>query len=226
MRKFGKCVRKIGPKHSSYSGVFVSKKNNSHVQYESALERDMIYLLEFDETVKIYVEQPLKIEYYDKTKVRTYTPDFLIRYHEKDRNDEIIEIKYDKDIKSNFDKYKLKFDNAKLYCDNNYLTFNILTEKNIRNGNENYLKNIRFLFQYKDLLRSVNTNGVDIEKCNWILNHLDSNEKITIANLLGRLDKSQNMQAQYLYYIWFLIANYYIECNLKNKLSLNELIWV
>lgn len=96
MINFEKRVREINFKYGSLSGNFVSKKNeNRLIQFESSLERDYVYLLEFDPEVYCYLEQPLKIKYVSpQNKRKTYVPDFLVRYRDPLIKDELIEIKF------------------------------------------------------------------------------------------------------------------------------------
>ena len=55
MRNLKKRVREIGLKYSSLSGQINSQKIKQPVQFESSLERDFIYLLEFDSRKKILI---------------------------------------------------------------------------------------------------------------------------------------------------------------------------
>lgn len=71
-------------------GKFPSLKNKSTVWFESHLERDFIYLTEFDKNVIKYQEQPFKVKYLLNGKIRQYTPDFLIKRQDKK---EIVEVK-------------------------------------------------------------------------------------------------------------------------------------
>ncbi len=61
-----------------------------NVRWESKLERDFLYLLEFDPDVILYREQPMRILYSLDGKTRRYTPDLLVeRKHKK----QIVEVK-------------------------------------------------------------------------------------------------------------------------------------
>ena len=58
-------VRKIPKNYRSVTGTFPSYKNKRNIFYESLLERDFYLLLEFNDDVDSYEEQPFKIYYYD-----------------------------------------------------------------------------------------------------------------------------------------------------------------
>jgi len=60
------------------TGYFPSLKLERTVAFESTLERDLIYLLEFLPRVLSFEEQPLTLEYGDNGKTRRYTPDFKV----------------------------------------------------------------------------------------------------------------------------------------------------
>ena len=57
-------VRRITNGGRKVIGKFPSIKNGGMVWWESQIERDYFYLLEFDSDVIIYWAQPLKIRYY------------------------------------------------------------------------------------------------------------------------------------------------------------------
>jgi hypothetical protein len=71
-------------------GTFPSLKTGKTVWWESQLELDYIYLLEFDPDVLYYKEQPLPIPYELNGKSRRYTPDFLV---ERLNRKQLVEVK-------------------------------------------------------------------------------------------------------------------------------------
>lgn len=231
MRKFTSSQRKIGPKPSSASGRFISRKqNNRIIQFESSLERDFIYLCEFDNNIIRYIDQPTKIEYIDsKGKKRIYTPDFLVEYKKNQKQSDIIEIKYSNYLSKNSHLYEEKFHHARLYCKKNALTFSVLTEKDIREGQKSYLTNISFLLKHRETIgrsKSSLHNDIDIEISLNLIKELRLKNKTSINDLLETYSSKYITDRDPLYYIWFLISNNYISCNLKELLTKNSLIWV
>ena len=71
-------------------GKFPSLKNKTSIWFESHLERDYIHLIEFDDDVIKYREQPFKIKYSLNGNQRLYTPDFFV---ERQNRNQIIEVK-------------------------------------------------------------------------------------------------------------------------------------
>jgi TnsA endonuclease N terminal len=129
-------VRKISIGTSSMRGKTYSLKNGRHNDFESALERDFLQVLEFDSNVWYYCEQPITIEYELMGIVREYTPDVLIYYREDIEpankfKPMLCEVKYRKDLKENWKELKPKFMAALRYADAQGWKFKIITEKEI-----------------------------------------------------------------------------------------------
>jgi len=229
LRILKKRVREIGPKYSSLSGYFISKKQDSQIiQFESSLERDYIYLLEFDTSVYLYLEQPLSITYLDcNNKKHKYTPDFLVRYSDNNTCDTLVEIKYNDELIHNSLIFSKKFNAAREYCKKNNLTFIILSENEIRNSNLEYLENIKFLSSYRDAFEIFERNGheVDDKIVFYLLNKINFLQECNIKHLIDSLSDDEYKKAELMYCVWYLIANRYIKCDLNKSLNLNTVIW-
>lgn len=136
-------VRKISNKGTKkVIGKFPSLKMRRVIWWESQLERDYIYLLEFDLDVVSYEEQPLRIEYYVNGKKHRYTPDFLVKRGDKRA---IVEVKQEKEA--------LKEKNQSLFrivsdiCTRNGYEFIVVTNTMIRV--QPRLSNIKLLTKYQ-----------------------------------------------------------------------------
>ncbi|MBI3239961.1 MAG: Tn7 transposase TnsA N-terminal domain-containing protein, partial [Flavobacteriia bacterium] len=137
--------RKFITKYTSLSGAVSSMKNQKHIWFESSLEKDFALMLEYHPSVKVYIEQPITIEYNLDDKTRVYTPDFLIHFNEDSVKPWLCEIKYRDDLTINFSKYKARFKAAKRYCDEQGWEFKIISEFDIRTD---LLDNLKFLSKY------------------------------------------------------------------------------
>lgn len=71
-------VRKIPKKHLCITGGFASRKNGVMESFESLLEKEYMLLLEFDDSVAGFEEQPVTIPLPGLPK--GYTPDFLVHF--------------------------------------------------------------------------------------------------------------------------------------------------
>jgi hypothetical protein len=191
-------------------GFFPSKKNERLVAFESLIERDFIYLLEYDRDVICYKEQPLEINYRDNNRLKKCYPDFeVLRKSRK----QLIEVKpHAKLVKILQDETIInKFNAVALYCDaNGYSDFKIVTDKDIRTGNA--LKNIRLLFSYSNII-------VPEDIKNSILNVLvSSDQDQTISQVLSKACVKDNDQTFYAYILNML---YYqeISTNLEKPIT-------
>ena len=71
-------VRKVSNRGGNVVGRFPSLKMERMIAFESLLERDFIYLLDYDARVEWFEEQPLTIEYEQADRTLHYTPDFQL----------------------------------------------------------------------------------------------------------------------------------------------------
>lgn len=212
-------ARNIGNKTSSLSGVYNTSKSTDSQYYESSLERDFLYLVEFDPMVSSFQTQPITIEYVDQGKNRKYTPDILVKYvglrKGFNRKNLLVEIKYRDDLKKNWKELKPKFLAAMRYADSQNWRFKILTEVEIRT---NYLENVKFLIRYKNA-------SIDIGLVKEITDCLNNLIESTPNEIITACSRDKNRQAELIPALWFLVSNFFIGCNLYEKLNMNSSIW-
>lgn len=134
-------VRKVSRHRGSAVGQFPSMKMNRMIAFKSLLERDFIYLLDYDPEVTWFEEQPVRIEYIHEEKLRHYTPDFLLLEQE---HHVLVECKPDRftDTAEN----RRKFTVAWQWCQECGWQFRIVTEQEIRAGYR--LQNVQLLTRY------------------------------------------------------------------------------
>jgi len=122
-------------------GKFPSIKMKRMVGYQSLIERDFIYLLDFDPAVTTYSEQPLTIHYEAENKARRYTPDFAFTHSGRAY---LVECKHHQFIKP--DENGPKWVAARRWCTARGITFVVVTEAVIRAGYR--LENVKLLTDY------------------------------------------------------------------------------
>ena len=208
--------REIPLSKLSLTGSISSIKKNEFVQFESSLERDYIYLLEFDREVKNYYEQPFKLFYYHYNTKKYYVPDFFVEYWNGQRK--LVEIKYKNDLNENSSLYERKFETAKAFCIENKYDFKILTEEDIRIP---LLYNAKFLLSYKYPKYGFNNDDTQI-----VINVLDKYEKLTVCQLLDFSVESALRKAELLYVIWYMVSNNFVYCNVDSKLNMKTKLWL
>jgi len=123
-------------------GKFPSLKLGRMVFFESRLERDQIYLMEYDPKVVFYEEQPLLIEYTAAGKRYKYFPDFKVVTSSGQHL--LIECKADKFVGT--DKNQRKIAAGKSWCASRNWEFRLLTEQVTRAGFR--LENVMLLWQF------------------------------------------------------------------------------
>lgn len=138
---FRKPSNKGGVKKSI--GKFPSYRLNATIWFESLLERDFLYLLEFDHLdVTSFHDQACRIYYRLGGRPRRYTPDFyVVRKHKK----QVIEVK--PEAKASEARYREIFLIAAEACQKEGLEFRVATEDTIRL--EPRLDNVKLLLKYQ-----------------------------------------------------------------------------
>jgi hypothetical protein len=134
-------VRKVSNRGGNAIGRFPSIKMGRMIAFESLLERDFIYLLDYDPEVEWFEEQPMKIEYEHETKQLYYTPDF----HLFERGKHVlVECKPERFVET--EENRRKFAMAGEWCRVSDWEFRLITDQQVRSGYR--LQNVKLLAQY------------------------------------------------------------------------------
>lgn len=211
-------ARKITNRGSKKNtGFFPSVKNERLIAFESLLELDYIYLLEFDNDVVSYKEQPLTMNYFYLNRTYRYTPDFSV---ERKGLNQLIEVKPLKSyIKIQNDPKKfMKFRAAANYCKHNgYDEFVVVTEKEIRDGIK--LNNIKYLHSYHNLKVPASAKLA-------VRNELMVRGPMQISQLLLDICKSDVTVSTYTYYAYLLAMLYHheIKTDLLSPISTESVV--
>lgn len=136
-------VRKIpryGAGHKNL-GKFASVKTGRVAWYESLLEKDLMYLLDYDRNVSYWHEQPLRIRFSHGGKVHRYTPDLEVH---RDAKKQLIEVKPKHKVDSG--EWDVLFRAASSICEQEGYEFLVLTDEVIRM--QPRLENVKLLWKY------------------------------------------------------------------------------
>ncbi len=134
-------VRKVSNRGGNIIGRFPSLKLNRMVAFESLIERDLIYLLDFEQDVTWFAEQPLTISYPHEGKIRSYTPDFHII---RGGQNILVECKPQKYI--NTDNNRRKFAAAQAWCAAKGWMFQVVSDEQLQRDYR--VRNVKFLTQF------------------------------------------------------------------------------
>jgi hypothetical protein len=206
-------MRKIRKSHISVTGYFSSYKNKRQINFESKLEHDFYLLLEFDETIKSYQEQPFKVYYIYQDKKRRYTPDTLVNYI--DSTQKIFEVKPMFKIKNDIElQEKIELQKQKIKEEKN-LELLIFTDENM---NKIYMNNIKIIYNFA----FIKINKEIQDKIRKELLKLDV--PIAVKNLLDRLTNTKADRLKYIPYLWNLVFNN-LECmDFTKKITMASII--
>lgn len=167
-----KAARKIKASNKlSTRGKHNSTKMFRMIPWESTLERDFIKILDFDQSILYFEFQPIRIDYIYQGKQNEYYPDFLVR--KSDYKEYIYEVKDSSKIEDK--KNVIKTQVGKKYCQENNMSYVVVTEKDIRKG---------YLIENLDLLSEVRSATVSKK----IMTEIISSAKNSVGGIsIGQL---------------------------------------
>ena len=214
-------VRSVPKNSRSLTGKIIDSHTHTAVAFESALERDLYLLLDFDPSVAHFEEQPVTIAYQDPGGVkRRYTPDVLVHYipalrGQRDHRSVLYEIKYRDDLRTHWHEYRAKFKAARRYARSQGWRFRLITEREIRTP---YLKNVKFLRQYR-------ARRFDCGDSHQMLTILAERGETEPETLLALLSPDRWERARLLPVLWHLIAIGEVGADLTVPLTMSSRIW-
>jgi hypothetical protein len=138
-------VRRVRNSGGNVIGTFPSLKMREQIPYESTIERDLLFVLEYDANVVRYQAQPFAITgSSDDGTARTYIPDFqVIRTDGK----EIVECKPSAHLNDAHVQQQLALGQA--WADANQHLFVVITDSDLRTDHR--LENLKLLWRYSRL---------------------------------------------------------------------------
>jgi hypothetical protein len=208
-------VRKIPKNYLMVTGDFSSAKNGRSLGYESLLERDLMILLEFDDTVERFEEQPIQVPLQvNGKKLKPYVPDILIHFKVTSAGETprptLGEVKHTSDLLKNKEKYAPKFLAASLYAEERGWNWHIFSEKEIRTP---YLDNLKFLREY----HSVEPDAAWLHE---VINFLQKKRGVVLLEvMLQHLCTDEDRTLRIVPAIWHLIATKRIVADLQKPLD-------
>ena len=134
-------VRKVSSRGGNVTGFFPSIKMKRMVAFESLIERDYLYFLDYDTGIEWFEEQPLTIECPHEGMILRYTPDF---HTVEAGRDVLVECKPLAFVDR--DENQRKFKAARIWCTDQGWIFRVVTDDELRTGSR--LENIKLLTRY------------------------------------------------------------------------------
>jgi len=211
--------RKIPMNNRSLTGRLAGGRDPH--EFESALERDFLTLMEFDLNVSRCKAQPVEIPWTDdQDQARIYVPDVLVMYRKdiepaKSMKTMLVEVKGRDDLRENWATYQPKFKAALRYATKRDWAFKIFTEREIRSD---YLNNARFLLSYvKD--------GYEDAYVTLLMNRIAELRETDPQTLIRSIFWDEWNQAALIPTMWHLVGIRQIGTDLSRRLTMKSRIW-
>lgn len=210
--------RTIPIQNRSVSGRFFSRKNNRLVDYESTLERDYFYMLEFDDNVIRYEEQPFGVIGKYKNRKVTYHPDVII-LTDNSEQPLIVEVKYASDLEDPDKKDKItnKLNEMDKWAKKNRAIHLLMTELDIRSI---LLDNQKFLYGYIEPRRR---SELYQEK---VLHILSFEKRLKVIDIVDAYSSDEMKKPEIIPTIWYMLVNGQLNTNLNIPLTMHSILEV
>jgi hypothetical protein len=176
-------VRSVTSRGRNIVGRFPSLKVERMVAFESLIEQDFLYVLDYERDVTTFAEQPLVIKYCWQGKTRHYTPDFLVV---RGQRHELVECKLHARLHT--EENQRKFTAARQWCQEIGWTFTTVTDQELRSGPR--LENIKLLTRYARLEVAPAVVGCAIARLH---EHMVDRTLMGLAHLLTPDDPRQGV---------------------------------
>ncbi len=207
-------VRKVRNIGSNIIGSFPSLKMKcQQIAFESTIERDFLFFLEYDSTVICYHEQPFTIESTSTSgKCSTYTPDFqVIRANGK----EIVECKPEALLKVAHTQHQMEV--GQQWAKENGHTFTLMTDLALRSGHR--LANVKLLWRYSRLSVSP---SLEADCIDHLKRHLPAITLAELVNSRALASPCANLLAVFYHLLWKGI----LLTDLTQPLNSESLVWL
>ena len=215
-------ARQIGNGRRSLTGMMTSAKKTPGLgKFESSLERDLFFLLEFDRRVIAWYPQPvtLPVPAEPGRRASRYTPDVSIEYAAEPDGQivdrvELCEVKYREELRTDWIKLKPRLRTGVRHARENGWSFRIYTEVEIRTPR---LANAKYFLPY--VSRQVDENHV------MRLEQALSRFGVSTPNeVLDAAQQREGERGWMLGVLWHLIAVGRIEMDFDKALTMQSSI--
>ena len=175
-------VRTVRSHGRNVIGFFPSRKMGGMIQFESTIERDCLFFLDYDADVVSFEEQPFAIAYTKGRKQLQYTPDFRVML--ADEMTVIVECKASRFVDTAENQQKFKVGRA--YCDQHGWQYVVITDDTLRQNG--FIDNVRLLTQHA-------RHTIDVITQSAVFTALASTTRpLTMADVMTKLNPDHPQQ--------------------------------
>lgn len=205
-------VRAIPKSYTHITGIVSSKKAVGEAGFESGLERDYFWLLDFDPEVERFEVQPVQIWWEDSVDKRhRYTPDCRVHFRNTDKKELLVEVKSRDSLRAKWTGVRPAFRAAVHHARLEGSHFIILTEKEIRTQ---YFENVRFL------LPAVR-HGAEESHRRAVLAAIRDLQETTPQGILSHISTDPLDRAYLLHALWGLVGTFQVCADLAEPIKMD-----
>jgi len=207
-------VRKVKNGGGNLIGMFPSfKMPGQTIFYESSIERDLCFVLEFDASVVSYAAQPFCITHTTPDGVtHRYTPDFQVVHASGDRD--LVECKPAARLADPHTQQQITI--GQTWADANGYTFALVTDADLRHGHR--LGNIKLLWRYRQL-------AVEQHLIARIMGYVHHHPGATIQETAAYATENPQPPA-HIPFLCHLLFQHIITTDLTQPLSAHSPLWL
>jgi len=207
-------VRKVHSNGKTIVGYINSSKSPHVIQFESYLEKQFLFLLQYDSNVISIGDQPVKIKYVKKGHECEYTPDFLVKY--RNGTEVLFEVKYQDDLERNSRDYAAPFKAGRKHAASEGSLFRVITDKEIVCQ---YKKNVDFLITFRN-------STADLELQHKILSVIRERVVTNFIEVMEVITQNPIERRALIRPFWVLLWKHVITANLFEPLTLQSSVWI
>ena len=193
------------------------------VENKSDLKRDFYTLISARPDFHRFTWNPIELEYTDSWgKRRTYTPDALVEFRVGSDMPAFLlfELKYRAELRSSIDELRDRYYAAREYVSQfGGWSFQVRTEASVCKV---LVSNTVFLSRY----RSIPLEDQDPDHPRLLLDELRARGRATPELLLTVCYGNFEDKARALPYLWAMIAQRIVMCDLRSPLNMQSLLWL
>ena len=206
-------VRKVHSNGKTIVGYINSDKNLQVIQFESYLEKQFLFHLQYDSEVISIGCQPVTIKYFKNGEECEYTPDFRVRY--KNGRQVFFEVKSRRNLEKNSRKYAASFRAGRQYAASLGSLFRVITDKEIKTQ---YKKSVDFLITFRN-----SSANLDIQ--HKILSVIREKRITTFMEVMEAITADPKERRELIRPFWILLWSQVITANLFEPLTLQSKVW-
>lgn len=199
---------------------------------ESTLEYDFFCVLDFDQRVEKYQEQPVVIPWRTPSgQYRRYTPDVLVKFCATEfepglghLRSTIFEIKPYEVLRKNWATLRPKVRGVQRSLEGTFVPFKIVTERQLRPA---FVQNVKFLLEYdtKRIIHNDRVTRSQVERMTAVNRAIPIYRTTTPREILNSITSDPLEQAYLVPWVWHKLREGNLQADLIEPLTVDTMVW-